>query len=40
MYKGTVEDNSPGTETSKTTVLDVVKAQMYHKWCSRKKQSG
>ena len=25
----TVEDNSPGTETSNTIVLDVGKAQMY-----------
>ena len=30
MYKHTVEDNSPGTETSNTIVLDVGKAQMYH----------
>ena len=31
MYKRAVEDNSPGTETSNTIVLDVGKAQMYHK---------
>ena len=35
MYKRTVEhnifNNSPGTETSNTIVLDVGKAQMYRK---------